>query len=695
MSTPESKIVITADVSKVTEGFARVEADATRLTGALGKIGREGFKGLEQSAKQGLGGVQAQLAGLTSVVTRVTGALALLGGAAAAFNGLRNVINDLDAFNDTADATGATIENLSALDGIGRRVGTSFDTVSSILVKFNAQLEAAGDPGSTAAQALKAIGLNAAELRQIDPAEALQRTAQALAGFADDAGKARLIQELFGKSVREAAPFLKDLAEAGQLNATATAAQAEEAERFNKALAALRADTNDLARSLTLALLPAINETLAELRDGIEVFGSFGAAIRGIGLGTSPFESQAEGIARVRGELERLRAELAQGEQRTSAPGFFDKLFGVGAIEKYNAALREQIEQQERLLAYLNRRQAAGTPQADYSNEGRTGPTGRPKLNFLPEPKGPGGAEREAIARLESPRNVRLRSRSISDEGISQILRDFERRKQEAANFNEQLLDQTAQINVSLIRNDRERGQAQIDLDRRVMQQRLDELKLAGVNVEAAQEALNNNILARQAALNEALKPQWERMLEAWQDTTELMAKTFDDVMEGVLDRTEDVIADFIKTGRLNVKSLADFVIAEIARMQARMIAAKLFNAAGDIAVSLLGAANGAAFNTGGVRAFASGGVVDKPTFFSYAGGRMGLMGEAGPEAIMPLTRGPDGKLGVRSQGSNGGGTVMHLNVQVQAAPNMSRATAQQQGLQVGRGIQRALARAG
>lgn len=57
--------------------------------------------------------------------------------------------------------------------------------------------------------------------------------------------------------------------------------------------------------------------------------------------------------------------------------------------------------------------------------------------------------------------------------------------------------------------------------------------------------------------------------------------------------------------------------------------------------------AKGGIFNHGEVTAFANGGVVDRPTNFSFAGG-MGLMGEAGPEAIMPLTRGPDGKLGVR-----------------------------------------------
>lgn len=63
---------------------------------------------------------------------------------------------------------------------------------------------------------------------------------------------------------------------------------------------------------------------------------------------------------------------------------------------------------------------------------------------------------------------------------------------------------------------------------------------------------------------------------------------------------------------------------------------------------------NGASFSQGRVTPFAKGGVVSGPTTFPMRGGT-GLMGEAGPEAIMPLSRGADGALGVRAQG---GGTV-------------------------------------
>ncbi|MSU89008.1 phage tail tape measure protein [Rhodobacteraceae bacterium 2CG4] len=85
--------------------------------------------------------------------------------------------------------------------------------------------------------------------------------------------------------------------------------------------------------------------------------------------------------------------------------------------------------------------------------------------------------------------------------------------------------------------------------------------------------------------------------------------------------------------------------------------------------------ANGSAFSSGRVRAFAKGGVVDGPTTFPMRGGT-GLMGEAGPEAIMPLSRGPDGRLGVRTQG--GGRPVqVTMNISTPDADSFRRSRTQ------------------
>ncbi|MDP5215944.1 phage tail tape measure protein [Ruegeria sp. 2205SS24-7] len=75
-----------------------------------------------------------------------------------------------------------------------------------------------------------------------------------------------------------------------------------------------------------------------------------------------------------------------------------------------------------------------------------------------------------------------------------------------------------------------------------------------------------------------------------------------------------------------------------------------LADGVGNLVSGIFPFADGAGFAQGRVMPFANGGVVSGPVSFPMRGG-MGLMGEAGPEAIMPLARGADGKLGVRSAG--------------------------------------------
>ena len=90
----------------------------------------------------------------------------------------------------------------------------------------------------------------------------------------------------------------------------------------------------------------------------------------------------------------------------------------------------------------------------------------------------------------------------------------------------------------------------------------------------------------------------------------------------------------------------------------------------------MLGFADGGAFSQGKVMPFARGGVVSGPVTFPMRGG-IGLMGEAGPEAIMPLARGSDGKLGVRSEGGSGRPISVVMNVQTPDTEGFRRSQSQ------------------
>ena len=98
--------------------------------------------------------------------------------------------------------------------------------------------------------------------------------------------------------------------------------------------------------------------------------------------------------------------------------------------------------------------------------------------------------------------------------------------------------------------------------------------------------------------------------------------------------------------------------------------------------------AKGGTFTQGRVQPFAKGGVVSQATMFPMRGGARGLMGEAGPEAIMPLARGADGSLGVRAQSSGPVQVTMNITTpdvagfqrsQGQIAAQMGRALARGQ----------------
>ncbi|EGI8289641.1 phage tail tape measure protein [Salmonella enterica] len=144
-----------------------------------------------------------------------------------------------------------------------------------------------------------------------------------------------------------------------------------------------------------------------------------------------------------------------------------------------------------------------------------------------------------------------------------------------------------------------------------------------------------------------------------------------ENVFTNAFNSMADGIANFALTGKMDFRSFTVSILADLAKMEARIAASKLLGsvlgmfgagasaggstpsgAYSSAALSVIPNADGGVYRSAGLSQY-SGSIVNRPTFFAFARGAA-VMGEAGPEAILPLRRGANGKLGVVAAGSGG-----------------------------------------
>lgn len=157
--------------------------------------------------------------------------------------------------------------------------------------------------------------------------------------------------------------------------------------------------------------------------------------------------------------------------------------------------------------------------------------------------------------------------------------------------------------------------------------------------------------------------------LENYLDSAADVAGQTQDLFTNAFNNLEDGVVQFIKTGKASFKDFADAIIEDLIRIQVRQAAAGFLGTAfsflsgGSAALGqgtmtgfseVIPNAKGGVYDSPSLSAF-SGGVYDSPQMFAFAKGA-GIFAEAGPEAILPLHRGPDGSLGVMAAGAGGGG---------------------------------------
>jgi len=211
-------------------------------------------------------------------------------------------------------------------------------------------------------------------------------------------------------------------------------------------------------------------------------------------------------------------------------------------------------------------------------------------------------------------------------------------------------------------------------------------LKELDVDIAVIQEKMKDLASKSEDAATKSVSL-WANMkigADSYFKSIEDVGKQTQDLVVNAFKKMEDSLVNFVTTGKFKFKDFARSIIADLTKMfiRAQMLSMfkglkNLFTPGADTVDTVLGStgmagaldieagrnrnALGNIYGKNGIVPFAKGGIVNRPTIFPFSKG-IGLMGEAGEEAIIPLRRGKDGRLGVESSGAGVGNIVVNVD---------------------------------
>lgn len=193
--------------------------------------------------------------------------------------------------------------------------------------------------------------------------------------------------------------------------------------------------------------------------------------------------------------------------------------------------------------------------------------------------------------------------------------------------------------------------------------QKLQELYLSGGSETDAFVATKNHLSELQTQMQDMNTAITSNVGLSWENVSNSIRSNLTSALTTPLQQGESAFDRLGKIGLNIVQQIGQEVVSNLLKqitLEKTLQAIKSFSGGfggiGKIFGGFFGSANGNVFNNGKIVPFARGGVVSKPTLFPMKNGT-GLMGEAGPEAVMPLTR-KNGKLGVQATGNQ---TVVNI----------------------------------
>lgn len=278
--------------------------------------------------------------------------------------------------------------------------------------------------------------------------------------------------------------------------------------------------------------------------------------------------------------------------------------------------------------------------------------------------------------------------------------------------------DRQTTLNANLADVDRQFAKDQASLAKQ-LSKGMDPVEYAAnlKNLTEAHNEMTQQILKNDADI-QAANSDWTngftKAVQNLADEANNVAGAVNSAFSGAFESMGDALGTFVTTGKLDFKSLASSILSDMAKIAARAATnaalSSLFGAASSVygGVSAGTTTGTSGFSdygvypqakgggwSGGTQFFAQGGaftnsIVSSPTAFGMSGGGRGIMGEAGPEAIVPLARASDGSLGVRMIGGAGGQSSGGVNVYVtinsdgSASSETDKAGTEQFGREIG-----------
>jgi hypothetical protein len=630
--------------------------DTAKFTGDIGKAARSMDTLAKEAGKIGLA--------LGASVSAGAAALGLM---------IKASLDAADASSKLAQSIGITTEDLSALTYAADLSGLSQKDLAVEMAKLTKHAGDAASGVQGAADVYKAMGIAVTDsngnLR--NTAEILADVAEKFASYENGAEKTALAQRIFGESGAKLIPFLNNgrdglqqmADEASKLGLILTTESGVAAEKFNDSLTRLAKVQTGFTNNLTQALLPALEFVSNDLNNAaLRTNGFKDATVDLVQLLSKllvPLEAVAILAVNVGYVFKQTGNEIGGMAAQIAALGRMD-IKGFRAIgdmmkEDADAARREIDKLSDDILNWSKRlNQAVTAQQASYSNEGRNYQRlgeriSAPLISAANTAAAAGAKIKGAISGI-NPQGVlqSVGSSAPSDRQFLTLVNDIADGMQRMLTLDDaDFVRRFGNIQDMIART----PTAQLERARQDMLELADAYQQGLFGIVGSTEAVDRYAETVRTRLGIDVPKVVQESFEEISEFAKQAERNIQDALGDTLKKT--LSGDFKSIGQLWKNLLINMAAEAIAADIGRKLFPKGIGSGSFFSsiLSFLGFAKGGAFSGGQVMPFASGGVISSPTMFPMRGG-MGLMGEAGPEAIMPLRRGPDGRLGVEGGGS-------------------------------------------